>query len=438
MKSEALRRFPNVDAEETEDPDVLQTLGLEDAASTTRPRRRLLIALAILLVPVAAFVLWRQVSGGPGYDYATLPVTHGGLEVAVTATGNLETVNQVEVGSELSGVIATVAVDYNDRVTAGQVIARLNSDKLEAEVLRARAALEAARARVLEAEATITETEQAFIRTRKLVTQTWKSETDLEIAQAAFDRAKASLALAEAEVTEAEAQLQSDETNLAKADIRAPIDGIVLERRIEPGQTVAASFEAPHLFTLAEDLTRMTLHVDVDEADIGQVEVGQTAVFTVDAYPDRRFTAEITEVRFAPQTVDSVVTYEALLAVDNGDLSLRPGMTATADITVESVEATLLVPNAAFRFVPPDQDAGAQGGGFLKRLLRRGGGTAQPAQDPGPPEDDGRKTVWTLKDGAPTSLRVTPGASDGRMTAVQADDLPAGTPLIVAAKRAGR
>ncbi len=438
MKSEALRRFPNVDAEETEDPDVLHTLGLEDAASTARPRRRFLIALAALLVLVAALVLWRQVSGGPGYDYATRAVTRGDLEVAVTATGNLETVNQVEVGSELSGVIATVAVDYNDRVTAGQVIARLNSDKLEAEVLRARAALEAAQARVLEAEATVVETERAFARTQKLVTQTWKSETDLDIARAAFDRARASLALAEAEVTEAEAQLQSDETNLAKADIRAPIDGIVLERRIEPGQTVAATFEAPHLFTLAEDLTRMTLHVDVDEADVGQVEVGQTAVFTVDAYPDRRFAAEITEVRFAPQTVDSVVTYEALLAVDNGDLSLRPGMTATADITVESVQAALLVPNAAFRFVPTDRDAGARGGGFLKRLLRRGGGTAPAAQDPGPPENDGRRTVWILKDGAPAPLRITPGASDGRMTAVQADDLPPGTPLIVAAKRAGQ
>ena len=438
MKSEALRRFPNVDAEETEDPDVLQTLGLEDAASTTRPRRRLLIALAVLLVPVAAFVLWRQVAGGPAYDYTTLAVTRGDLKVAVTATGNLETVNQVEVGSELSGVIATVAVDYNDRVTAGQVIARLDSDKLEAEVLRARAALEAARARVLEAEATVTETERAFARTRKLVTQTWRSENDLDIAQAAFDRARASLALAKAEVTEAEARLQSDETNLAKADIRAPIDGIVLERRIEPGQTMAASFEAPHLFTLAEDLTRMTLHVDVDEADIGQVEVGQAAVFTVDAYPDRRFTAEITEVRFAPQTVHSVVTYEALLAVDNGDLSLRPGMTATADITVESVEAALLVPNAAFRFVPPERDAGARRGGPLGRLLGRGRDAAEPAQVPDPAADDGRRTVWVLKEGAPAPLRVMPGASDGRMTAVQADDLPAGTPLIVAAKRAGR
>ena len=437
MKSEALRRVPNVEAEEAADPEVLHTLGLEDGASAARPGRRLLIALAVLLVPVAAFVLWRQVAGGPAYDYTTLAVTRGDLEVAVTATGTLETVNQVEVGSELSGVIAKVSVDYNDQVTAGQVIARLNSDKLEAEVLRARAALEAARARVLEAEATVTETERAFARTQKLVTQTWRSENDLDIARAAFDRALASLALAKAEVTEAEAQLQSDETDLAKADIRAPIDGIVLERRIEPGQTVAASLESPHLFTLAEDLTRMTLHVDVDEADVGQVEVGQSAVFTVDAYPDRRFTAEITEVRFAPQTVDSVVTYEALLAVDNGDLSLRPGMTATADITVESVEKALLVPNAAFRFVPPDQDTGAQGGGFLKRLLRRGG-SAQPAQAPGPPEDDGRRTVWILKEGAPTPLRLTPGASDGRVTAVLTADLPAGTPLIVSAKRAGQ
>lgn len=438
MKSEALHRLPNVEAEAEENREVLRTLGLDGSESTAGFGRRVLIALAVVLALAAAFVLWRQVSGGAAFHYTTLEATRGDLEVAVTATGNLETVNQVEVGSELSGVIATVAVDFNDRVTAGQVIANLNSDKLEAEVLRSRAALEAARARVLEAEATVTETERSFARTEKLVSQTWKSETDLDIARAAYERAEATLALARAEVTQAEAQLQSDETNLSKTVIRAPIDGIVLERRIEPGQTVAASFEAPHLFTLAEDLTRMTLHVDVDEADVGQVEVGQAAVFTVDAYPDRHFTAEITELRFAPQTEDAVVTYEALLAVDNSDLSLRPGMTATADITVARVTEALLVPNAAFRFVPPDQEAGAERGGFLARLRGRGGGPSQPAPDSSQTADDGRKTVWTLTDGLPTPLRVTPGATDGRMTAVPPADLPAGTPLIVDARRAGQ
>ena len=279
----------------------------------------------------------------------------GNLTVVVTATGTLEPVNQVDVGSELSGIIDIVEVDYNDRVELGQVLARLDTDKLQAEVLQSQAALEAAQAKILEAQATVLETHLKSQRCDRLAVKKMCSQEDVDSSVAAYKRARAEEGSARAQVAEARAKLGADQTNFAKAVIHSPIDGIVLVRNVEPGQTVAATLQAPVLFTLAEDLAKMELHVDVDEADVGLVEAGQTAHFTVDAYPERTFPARITQVRFGSQTVDGVVTYETVLNVDNSDLSLRPGMTATADITVKRIENAILVPNAALRFTPPVQ-----------------------------------------------------------------------------------
>ena len=264
------------------------------------------------------------------------------------------------------------------------------------------------------------------------------SRQELDAAEAAFQRARAGEATAQAKIDEAQAKLKLDETNLAKAIIHSPIDGIVLTRGIEPGQTVAALLQAPVLFTLAEDLRQMILYVNVDEADVGQVEVKQLATFTISAYPDRQFQAHITQVRYAAHTENNVVTYEALLAVDNTDLSLRPGMTATADIVVRTIANALLVPNIALRFSPPLQpEKGQRGGqGFIASLLPH---PPRPPRAQVPKEGVTKHTsqVWSLDDNeVPKPIAVKPGASDGHMTQILEGDLNVGQVLLVDMEKA--
>jgi HlyD family secretion protein len=388
-----------------------------------------LIALALALITAVVAVL--TLKKGSAYQFKTATVQRGDLTVTVTATGTLEPVTQVEVGSELSGTIKTVEVDYNDRVQVGQILARLDTDQLEAKFRQSQASLGLAQARVQEAQATVLETHTAHYRLQALVKKNLSSQQELDAAAAAYARAEAALAMARAQVTQAQAQLDSDRTALHKALIRAPINGIVLKRQVEPGQTVAASLQAPVLFILAENLTHMELHVAVDEADVGQVTQGQSATFTVDAYPDRMFLAVITKVYYAAQTVEGVVTYETVLSVENADLALRPGMTATADVTVKKLTNVLLIPNAALRFTPPVlEEAAAPGGkGLLGRLLPRPPSSTGKRQDV--QTTSGRKRVWTLRDGAPVAIVVTVGATDGQMTEVVAGDISPGLPLLV-------
>jgi HlyD family secretion protein len=218
--------------------------------------------------------------------------------------------------------------------------------------------------------------------------------------------------------------------------IRSPINGIVLQRHVEPGQTFAASFQTPVLFTLAEDLSKMELHVGIDEADVGQVQAEQDATFTVDAYPDRSFPSRIVKVYYAPQVVQDVVTYEALLTVDNSKLLLRPGMTATAEIITKTVEDAILVPNGALRFTPPEPEASESGGSMLRAILpgrRRPSAKQRKALDTNKTE----RRVWTLRDEQPVAIPVTIGSSDGRMTEVVAGDVKPGLPLLVDIIRPG-
>ncbi|HSM20346.1 MAG TPA: efflux RND transporter periplasmic adaptor subunit, partial [Hyphomicrobiales bacterium] len=326
------------------------------------------------------------------------------------------------------GTVRSVEVDFNDRVTAGQVIARLDTDKLEAQVARSHASVAASKARVKEAEATIGETKARFERLSQLVAKEFVSQQDLEAAKAAYERAVASLASAEADAKVAEADLKLNETNLEKACICSSIDGVVLSRNIEPGQTVAASLQAPVLFTLAEDLRQMELQVDIDEADIGQVKEGQAAVFTVDAYQDRSFPAAISKLSFAPQTVEGVVTYQAILSIDNSELLLRPGMTATAEIVVEKVKDALLVPNAALRFEPPAEEEDTADGGLLRMIF------------PHPPRRakaltaEGERQIWLLKEGQAASAMVVTGLTDGTMTEVLSGDIAPDDSVIVDAR----
>ncbi len=425
------------------DSDVSRILGVENTGEAGGRKRRWLIWGAALLVLVVVVFTWSLFFGGDGdgIQYRTQPAERGDLTVTVTATGNLEPINQVDVGSELSGIVRTVEADYNDTVIRDQVLARLDTAKLDAQVLQSRAALDAARARAAQVAATIRETRARLSRLQtlgKLSDRRAVSPNDLEMAEAALARARADAAMARAEVDRAEAVLAANETDLAKAVILSPIDGVVLTRSVEPGQTVAASLQAPVLFTLAEDLAEMALHVDVDEADVGKVSEGQAATFTVDAYPDRSFPASVSQVRLGPQTVEGVVTYETLLAVDNADLSLRPGMTATADIVVRRIEDSLLAPNAALRYAPVTS-AGKprqRGGGILTKLFPR------PRRDPGRRRDDsdnGREQrVWTLREGRPVPIDVTIGVTDGIRTQVIDGEMTPGLELVVDAVRKGQ
>ncbi|MFO1421821.1 MAG: efflux RND transporter periplasmic adaptor subunit [Candidatus Competibacteraceae bacterium] len=415
----------------------------------TRGRFRLLrwlIAAGALALAVGGFLWFRS---GPVADaapqYQTEPLGQGNLRVTVSATGKLAPINQVDVGSELSGTIETILVDDNDRVNKGQVLARLDLTKLQNQIAKSKAALASAEAKVLQTVATVKESRANLGRLRqvaKLSGGKVPAPTELETAEAKVDRAVADEASARAAVEEARATLRTNETDLAKASIRSPIDGVVLQRKVEPGQTVAASLQAPVLFTLAENLAQMELQVDVDEADVGQVREGQSATFTVDAYPNRSYPARIRQVRFGAETVNNVVTYKTILNVDNDDLSLRPGMTATAEIVTTERENVLLVPNAALRFTPPppSEAQSSGGGGLVASLLPRPPrGLAPRRQSTNAKSGKGAvRQIWVLRDGQPVAVPVTVGSSDGRMTEVTGEGLEPGLPVITASLGATR
>ena len=391
--------------------------------SRRRPGRWIPAALAALAIAVAG---WWWLAGRNTADvtYVTEPVTRGTLTVTVVATGTIQPTRQVEVSSELSGTLVAVEADYNDRVAAGDVLARLDDTKLAAMVANSEATLVAARARVDQAQASLDEAQSNYEARGQLDRLGTTSRLDFIGYEAAFRSAQAVLEIARADVTLAEAAVSSVRSDLEKATIRSPITGVVLDRAADPGKIVASSLNAPTLFTIAEDLAAMELRVDVDEADIGKVGVGNAARFTVDAYPGRDFSATITEVRFAPETTEGVVTYKAILAVDNADLALRPGMTATATITVAEVADTLQVPNAALRYAPPqaaeERDSGS---GLIGLILPRppGGGTAATASG---------RSVWVLRGATPEEVAIVTGASDGKRTVVTAGEIAEGDAVV--------
>jgi HlyD family secretion protein len=357
------------------------------------------------------------------------------LVVTVSATGNLQPTNQVDLGSELSGTVEKVLVEENDRVKRGQVVAQLDLSKINDQVTKSSAAVMASQADVAQAQATVAESRANLARLRhvsELSGGKVPSKTEMEAAEAAAQRAEASEASARAAVRQAQASLKSDTTNVSKGTIRSPIDGVVLSRKVEPGQTVAASLQAPVLFTIAEDLTRMELQVDVDEADVGQVKPGQPAYFTVDAWPGRKYPATLTRVGYGAQTKDGVVSYKTILEVKNDDLTLRPGMTATAEITTSIRDDVLVVPNAALRFTPAEARAKKETN-LVSSLL------------PMPPRGDAPKKkpangktpkVWIIKDGKPVAVPVKTGLSNGRQTEILEGELQPGMQVITETEKA--
>jgi HlyD family secretion protein len=397
------------------DPEVAEALKLETKRGRKR-RRWIWITGGALVVVVLLFAVFGH---KPPQAYQLGTIERATLNVHVTATGSLEPLNSVDVGAEVSGRIDTVNVDFNDRVTKGEVLAQINTDQLSAKLAQAKASLAQAKAHLSDSRAALHDAQLTYNRVQPLAKTGAASKATLDTDRIAVERAQANVESAEAQVQQTQAAQDSDQSALEKATIRAPIDGIVLDRLVEPGQTVAATFQTPVLFKLAEDLSKMQLEVDVDEADIGEVKLGQKATFTVDAYPGRQFDAEITQIRNAPTTEQGVVTYPVVLLVSNKDLSLKPGMTATAEILVQHVTNALTVPSGALRFVPEGQD-----------------------ETPPTPLPDGSGNysakLWLPAGRAPKPVAVIAGASDGERTAIVKGDVKAGEKVIVDIQRKKR
>ncbi|MDQ7990197.1 MAG: efflux RND transporter periplasmic adaptor subunit [Candidatus Dactylopiibacterium sp.] len=395
------------------------------------PRRRALTAaLAVLALGVlgAGAYVWYRASRDPGPQFVTAPVSRGDITVLVTATGTLQPINTVDIGSEISGTVAEVAADFNDKVKKGQLLARLDTTKLATALERSRASLAANQARVLQARASLIEARQSLARFEEVARLSGgkvPSATELDTARARLARAEADLSSAEAAVADSQGAVKQGETDLSKATIRSPTDGIVLKRTVQVGQTVAASLQAPVLFSVAGDLAEMELIVAVSEADVGQVAEGMGASFTVDAYPDKNFPARISQVRYGSTNVDNVVSYQTVLLVKNADLHLRPGMTATADIKVAEHRDVLLVPNAALRFKPPEAPPPA--GGLRDMLI--------PREQSRPKPQTGRRPhpqVWVRgADGALQAVEVRTVLTDGRNTEIRSKSLKAGDEVVV-------
>jgi len=425
---------------ETLSTQALQTL-LDEAPKRVWWRRTTVWLLAglVLLIGAGTYVWRSNAKNNAAPVYVTEAATRGNLTLSVAANGTLQPTTSVSIGSELSGTVLRVLVDVNDRVKKGQVLVELDTAKLNDQVARSRAALSSAQARVTQAMATVKEMQGNLGRLEEVARLSGgkvPSQAELETGRASLERAKAEELSARANVADARAAASTDETNLSKASIRSPINGVVLTRTVDPGNAVAASLQAVTLFTVAEDLAKLRLQVNVDEADVGSTKVGQKATFTVSAYPSRKYPATITRVAYGSTITDNVVTYITYLNVDNSDLSLRPGMTASATITATERRDVLLVPNTALRFKPSAFGGGAakSNGGIVSSLLPRmpRSGAPKTATGMGP-----AKQVWVLKEGAAVAVAVTPGISDGRMTEITGGELEAGMLVITDQRMAG-
>ena len=429
-----------------EQPSVDEFLGTKPQPRWRRTMKYWLPGIGVLLLILTVV----QCSADPPPpDYITEAAVQDSLALSVTATGNLRPTNQVEVGAEVTGPVDSVAVDVNDRVTKGQVIAVINTEIIDQQIAQARANLNAARAALGQAQATldIDKVQLArLVEVRRLSGGRVPSEIEIEQAEAAVERDKAAVASARANIEAAGALLQGNLTTRSRAVIRAPVNGVVLARRIEPGQTVVAAFNTVTLFVIAEDLSQMQLRVSIDEADVGQVKAGQQATFTVDAYPGRRFPARLQRVDLASaNTVQaqsgatsaaaggSVVSYEARLEVQNSDGLLRPGMTATATIATQNTGSALLVPNAALRFRPDAKDEAGGGGVFQPQI-----GLEDQKQQATIGEGSRQQVQVLQADGTLKAVEVITGRSDGRRTVVTSKELKAGMKVVTGIKAAAQ
>ena len=423
-------------------PADLQNLLGTDHPPRWWQRTSLWIGVAAFVVLAGGATYWRaQQATKAAPVYVTEALKKGDITLTVAANGTLQPTRSVNIGSELSGTVKRVLVDVNDRIKAGQVLVELDTAKLVDQVTQSRAGLASAQAQQAQASATLKEARATLARFEEVARLSGgkvPSATELDTARAAVERAVASEAAARASVTEARAGLATTETNLSKASIRSPINGVVLSRSVDPGNAVAASLQAVTLFSVAEDLAQLKLDVAVDEADVGAVKVEQKATFTVSAFPTRRYPATINRVAFGSTKTDNVVTYTTTLNVDNSDLSLRPGMTAAATIVAKEAQGVLVVPNTALRFSPTSSNgAAAANTSILSKMMPRPPSTSKPKTAGTDRRGGGPRQIWVLKDGQPVALQVKTGISDGRNTEVSGEGLAEGLAVITEQKAAG-
>jgi HlyD family secretion protein len=375
--------------------------------------RRILFAVIGSVIVISALLLFAFRNGRSGPEYRTEPVTRGDITASVTATGTVNAVTTVLVGTQVSGTIRNLYVDFNSKVRKGQVIAQIDPSIFEAQAQQQRANLSVARANVEKAEAGLIDAKRSLDRNTQLLSKNLIPRSDLDSATTNYDSAKAQLSAAKAQVEQTKAALDFAETNLRYTKILSPVDGVVISRNVDVGQTVAASFQTPTLFTIAQDLTKMQIDTNVAESDIGVARAGQDADFTVDAYTDFTFKGKVSQIRRAPITVQNVVTYDVVVLVNNQDLKLMPGMTANVSIIIVTKKDVLRIPNAALRFRPPDRTPG-----------RRQQTAGSEKKGPG---------IWILENGKPKRIGIGLGISDGAYTEVVSGDLKEGQSAIVEA-----
>ena len=383
--------------------------------------RRLALAAAAVVVAVAGYVYWGRAARDADAGYVTESVDRGSVASAVTATGTVNPVTTVQVGTYVSGPIQALFVDYNSPVTKGQRVAKIDPAPFQVKVLSADAALANARAKVLKSRADLELKKLTLERNRELRARNLISQNDLDTARSDHDQAAAQLALDQAAVRQAEASLQEARINLAFTDILSPVDGVVVSRNVDVGQTVAASFQTPTLFLIAQDLTKMQVDTAVSESDIGEVRMGDPATFTVDAYPGEPFHGAVAQVRNAPTTLQNVVTYDVVVNVDNPDLKLKPGMTATVSIVTAQRDDVVRIPQRALRFNPAHKKAEP-----TPRVGADGAGRGTPA-------------VWAMNpDGTLRRVEVRLGVRNDQYAELLSDQLKPGDQLAVAFRRAER
>ena len=366
--------------------------------------KKILIGIIILIIIAAGvFVLFRDKE--PEIKFRTVNVSKGDIREIVTASGTVNAVTTVLVGTQVSGTIKHIYVDFNSQVKKDQLIVQIDPAIFEAQVEQARANLLSARANLEKADAALVDAKRTFDRTKELYQRNLIARSELDTAETNHETSKAQVEVAKAQIVQTEAALKLAETNLKYTRIVSPVDGIVVSRNVDVGQTVAASFQTPTLFTIAQDLTKMQINTNVDEADIGKIKMGQPVEFNVDAYPEIIFNGKVWQIRIAPITVQNVVTYDVVIKMDNPELKLKPGMTANVSILTAVKKDILKIPNAAMRFRPSDKNkVNAQQKGF---------------------------GVWQLVNGEPNRIPVSAGISDGSFTEVISGDIREGQEIII-------
>ena len=410
------------------DKESIKTLLSSDQKQSRQKK-----VLALTAAAAVVFGAWWFMSDSSDkVNYMTADVERGDLRVEVSANGTLEPTRTVSIGSELSGIVSRVLVDVNDTVKVGQVLIELDTAKLNAQVQQAEASLESAKANEVEAKAVLAEAQakyQRLLKVHKLSGGKTPAQSELDEQVAVLERAKASVSTAQAKIKDAQATLQTKRTDLSKAFITSPIDGVVLSRSVEPGYAVAASLQAVELLTLA---------TDVDEADVSVVKPGQTATFTVSAYPNRNFPASLEKVAFGPTKTSNVVTYTSYLTVNNQKGLLRPGMTATARIVTDSRENVLLVPNTALRFTPKQATTENKSSAVNSLVMPARNAKQKTAKETGRQGMKRQRTLWVLKDGKLESVKVTTGATDGTKTEIVSGELLEGAKVVTGQLRSAR